>query len=708
MIFNRDFRVVKALRAGGMGAVYVVDQLSTGKQRALKVMSATFAQSPAARERFVLEARAGSRIESDHVVEVLTAGIDAESGAPYLVMELLRGEELADAMKRLGPLPLGDVAEVLTQMGHGLAQAHAQGIVHRDLKPENIFLAGSRRKDAPFTAKILDFGIAKLYADTEKTGTQPLGTPLFMSPEQTERKGRIAPATDVWALGLMTFKMLTGRDFWHAADGGSLAGVLREICVNDIPAASARAREMGVDRYLPPGFDAWFARCVTRNQEDRFQEAGAAVDAFVELAGPQSRTSALKIEAPAPMSGRIDISSPLTADEMIGGAPSSVRPNEWQGAGSPGPGTRPLAGTGVGASTGTPGPLMTSGGAEMAPAAPLPAQKGSSKILLVLAPIAAAVGVGAYFLLQTKAPPPPIPSAPPSASAAAAMGSGAAAASGSPSAAAAAGPGRCPDGMALISGGKMFMGARDLNADAKPPHEVSISTFCLDRTEVTASAYLACVSTGECERPLEKVSWPNIKDEQVKRYSPLCNASAPNRSNHPINCVAWGMADMFCRKKGARLPTEAEWEFAARGSNQRKYPWGDQEPNEKLLNACDKSCEAWSAKNMDAHETMHAGDDGFLATAPVGSFPAGAAAQGLMDMAGNVWEWTADWYAPYTEAPQTDPKGPSDPGDKRLRVLRGGDFFSSNADWARPAYRWKTDPETYNHAIGFRCAADVK
>jgi formylglycine-generating enzyme required for sulfatase activity/serine/threonine protein kinase len=666
-IFGRDFRVVRALRAGGMGAVYVVDQLSTGKQRALKVMASEFAASPAARERFVLEARAGSRIESDHIVEVVTAGIDADSGAPYLVMELLRGEELADAMMRIGPLPLGDVAEVLTQIGHGLAQAHAQGIVHRDLKPENIFLAASRRRDALFTAKILDFGIAKLAADTARTGTQPLGTPLFMAPEQTDRKGRIAPSTDVWALGLLAFRMLSGRDFWREADG-SLAGLIKEICIDPIPPATARAREMGVDRYLPPGFDAWFARCVNQSQEARFPEAGAAVQAFTEIVPAGSSATALRIEAPAITGGPIDIASPLTADLP-----------------------------GIGRGTGAPG---ASGSA----AAPLPPKKGS-KALLVIAPIVAAASAAAIFFFMRGEPPAPPPAGTGQPSATSTAGAGAAAASASAS----AGGTKCLDGMILVQGGKMFMGARDLTADAKPPHEVVVSTFCLDRTEVTTAAYLACVSTGECERPLEKVSWPKIKDEQVKRYSPFCNAAHKDRADHPINCVAWGMADTFCRKKGARLPTEAEWEFAARGSSQRKYPWGDEEPNEKRLNACGIECSKWGDANMEAHERMHDGDDGFPATAPVGSFPEGAAASGAVDLAGNVWEWTADWFAPYTEAMLTDPKGPAEPDpEKKLRVLRGGDFFSSSADWARPAYRWKTDPETYNHAIGFRCAADAK
>jgi formylglycine-generating enzyme required for sulfatase activity/tRNA A-37 threonylcarbamoyl transferase component Bud32 len=662
-----------------MGSVYVVEQLSTGKPRALKVMSPELAQSQAARERFVLEARAASRIESDHVVEIVTAGVDEATGAPFIVMELLKGEELNDAIKRLGPLPLADTAEVLTQVGHALEQAHALGIVHRDLKPENIFLQASRRKDVPFTAKLLDFGIAKLVADNLRTGTQPLGSPLFMAPEQTDRKGKIAPATDVWALGLLTFRLLTGRHFWLEADGGTLAGLMREMCVEEIPLATARARELGVDRYLPPGFDAWFTQCLNRDPDARFPEAGAAVRAFADLVGPSSmRSGKLVIEAPPT---NVDlIVSPMTADfPGIGGASQA-------GIGGPSGGT---------GTVGTPGPVESSG----SPA--LPAAKSKRWVLFVLAPIAAALGGGMFFLLRgegQEAPEggagtastmaaPPQPSAQPTTTAQAAADPA------------------CPDGMVLIPSGKMFMGARDLTADSKPPHEVTVGTFCLDKTEVTTAAYLGCVNKGECERPLDKVNWANIKPEEVQRYSQLCNAMHKDRGDHPVNCVAWGMADTFCKKRAGRLPTEAEWEFAARGSSQRKYPWGDEEPNETRLNACGGECEKWSQANGDARKPMYAGDDGFTATAPVGSFPKGAASHGVLDLAGNVWEWTSDWYAPYTEAAAESPKGPA---EGKQRVLRGGDFFGSNPDWARPAFRWKTDPETYNHAIGFRCAADAK
>ena len=677
-IFGRDFRIVRALRQGGMGAVYIADQLSTGKQRALKVMAPELATDPAIRDRFVFEARAASSIESDHVVEIVTAGVDEETGAPFLVMELLKGEELADALARVGPLPLGDVAQVLSEMGHALELAHLQGIVHRDLKLENVFLASSRRRDGSFTTKILDFGIAKLVEEgRQKTGTQPLGTPLFMAPEQTDRRGRICPATDVWALGLIGFRLLTGRDFWAELDG-SLASLLREICIDPIPFASVRARELAerplepgqfTVPQLPPGFDAWFNRCVTRDIDARFPHAGEAVRAFGELVTP---------DAPR---GALGMSVIGDYPRVSGGLPSRVslpqRSIQFTPAGA-------QARTGVAT------------GAAMMQTAPAPAPAPSSRAWLVVAAVGVALGgFGAYRVLGRPGPATSMPTS-----------TARPASSASPAVAPAPLTGVCPPDMVSIPMGKMFMGARDLTPDTKPPHEVTLSRFCMDRTEVTARAYLVCVEKGECERPPDKVSWPGITPDQVKRFSPFCNAGHADRGDHPINCVAWTMADTFCKKRGARLPTEAEWEYSARGSEQRKYPWGNDEPGPKYLNACGKECAKWGEASGDKHAaSMYDEDDGYPGTAPVGSFPAGASVFGVLDLAGNVWEWTADWHASYTADAVTNPRGP---GTGTQRVARGGDFTGLQADWARPAFRWKTDPEVFNHALGFRCAADPK
>jgi formylglycine-generating enzyme required for sulfatase activity/tRNA A-37 threonylcarbamoyl transferase component Bud32 len=706
-VFGRDFKVLRALKSGGMGAVYVVEQLSTGKQRALKVMNPDLAQDPATRERFVLEARAASQIDSDHVVEVVTAGVDEDTGAPYLVMELLRGEELHDALDRLGPLPLGDVTEVLSQVGHALERAHAMGIVHRDLKPQNVFLAAARRKDAAFTAKILDFGIAKLVADSQKTSTQPLGSPLFMSPEQTDAKGRISPASDVWALGLIAFKLLTGSDFWRETQ--SLPVLLREIVVEPIPFASERARELDMADALPVGFDAWFARCVNRDIDARFPEAGACTKAFAELVEPGAPSGKLTITAPTALTGQ-SFSAAMPASALVGSAVQK-KPLGTGQVRTRVPGSTPVtpaeeAALVTGETVGATGqPLVST---DAARAADRPASGSSApKLLLYGLPLVIGAAIAGFLLLRDKPQPTqPVASGQGPTSSASATPPGSASASGSASAAVA--PGSCPAGMVSIPGGPMFMGARDLiaSADAKPPHRVVVSSFCLDKTEVTTADYQACVDKGDCERALDHVSWPGVTDAQKKKYSSFCNAGKADRAAHPINCVAWPMAENFCKNRGKRLPTEAEWEFAARGSSQKKYPWGDDAPSGKLLNACGKECaDYWKKTENEARKTMFEDDDGFVGTAPVGSFPKGASAHGVLDLAGNVWEWTSDYYAPYAETdsdkPPVDPRGP-EKGEKR--VLRGGDYLGSEPDWSRPSYRWKTDPDTYNHAIGFRCA----
>ena len=342
-IFAGDYRVVRPLSAGGMGAVYVATQLSTGKERALKVMQPQLVASPDFRRRFEQEAQVGARIASEHVVEVQAAGVDGPSGMPFIIMELLRGTDLAQRVETRGPVPPAEVRTIFEQLCHAVGGAHAAGIVHRDLKPENIFLAESLRAGATYVVKVLDFGIAKLAAEAGSKSTAAMGSPLWMSPEQTER-APITPAADVWALGLLAFYMLTGKPYWRAAwtPEPTVTQLLREICIEPISAASARAAEIGATHLLPPGFDGWFASCVTRAPADRFPDAQRAWTAFAGLqrapsspafAPPSHDSMAFGATMGAP-SGAVTYLGPRVGSTTTGvatGEPERPRRGGWVG-----------------------------------------------------------------------------------------------------------------------------------------------------------------------------------------------------------------------------------------------------------------------------------------------------------------------------------------------------------------------------------------
>jgi serine/threonine-protein kinase len=317
-IFATDFRVIRTLGEGGMGAVYVAEQLSTGKQRALKTMHPQFVADAGLRERFAQEARIGARIESEHIVDVVAAGIDATTGMPWLAMELLKGETVAEAVAHGRVAEPRFASEVLLQLGDALSEAHAAGVVHRDLKPENLFLTTTKRTDVPFVLKVLDFGIAKLLSEGASRVTAAIGTPLWMAPEQTEVGAPITPATDLWAFGLIAFFVVTGESYWRLkTDGRDVSGaaLLRQIVIDALPAASARAAQLGVTTSLPTGFDTWFARCVARQPSDRFDTGAAALHALRQLFDPSSPS--LSATAPADL-GNARTQPALTPTPGIG------------------------------------------------------------------------------------------------------------------------------------------------------------------------------------------------------------------------------------------------------------------------------------------------------------------------------------------------------------------------------------------------------
>lgn len=238
--------------------------------------------------------------------------------------------------------------------------------------------------------------------------------------------------------------------------------------------------------------------------------------------------------------------------------------------------------------------------------------------------------------------------------------------------------------MTFVPGGAFQMGAGTSDYDRE--HAATVSPFCIHTTEVTVADYERCTSSGVCTNG-------------VREYEE-CAQGARGEGRHPVDCVSWIQANAYCGAIGARLPTEAQWEFAARGTDGRPYPWGWDAADGTRGNWCGIGCiTRWNTEHPDHLWPVPATDDAFERSAPVGSFPAGASPYGVLDLLGNVREWVADRTAPYPARAQTDPTGAASGSQ---RVVRGAGF----EDFAFPAtFRDSSGPTYWSATIGFRCAA---
>jgi len=258
-VFHDQYEVVRRIDSGAMGTVYEVLDRRTKRRRALKVMLTRFVDNPEVIERFRREATVTADVVSEHVVETFDAGVDRDTGLPFLVMELLRGEDLGKVVAR-GPMPAAEVVTLLIQASSAIDRMHAAGVVHRDLKPENLFI--TRRDDGAPRLKVLDFGIAKVVekAGPSATSTRNMGTPVYMSPEQVMGAGDVGPPADLYAVGHLAYTMLTGQPYWleDALAFETVYPLLLKIMNGATEPASERALRNKQVR-LPEGFDAWFA-----------------------------------------------------------------------------------------------------------------------------------------------------------------------------------------------------------------------------------------------------------------------------------------------------------------------------------------------------------------------------------------------------------------------------------------------------------------
>jgi eukaryotic-like serine/threonine-protein kinase len=275
-VLAEKYRVERVLGIGGMGVVVAATHLQLGRTVALKLMLPQSSASPETAARFIQEARAASEVQSEHVARVLDVGTLAD-GAPFMVMEFLRGSDFARLLRTQGPLPVVDVAGYVLQACEAVAEAHALGIVHRDLKPANLFL--TTRVDGSPLVKVLDFGISKLtraagLEDVVLTKSQTLmGTPLYMSPEQLRSTRTVGPATDIWSLGCILYELLAGRPAFQAESAQALGAVI---------AAGPAPRIRDVRPDVPSALQNAILQCLEKDPAAR----PASVGELAQLIGP--------------------------------------------------------------------------------------------------------------------------------------------------------------------------------------------------------------------------------------------------------------------------------------------------------------------------------------------------------------------------------------------------------------------------------------
>ena len=675
----RRYRIVKKLGVGGMGAVFLAEQIALGNRPvALKVLSRRLLDDPEFLLRFHDEGTSTARIRHTNVVTIYESG-QCDDGTPYIAMEYLEGETLRQALRRRGALPVAECTEILSQLARGLNAAHKLGIIHRDVKPDNVFL--TRGDEGELIVKIVDFGIAKLRESATHTlfGTV-LGTPAYMSSEQASgmRSDQLDGRSDIYSLGVVTYEMLAGRGLFHS---DTPLGYVRKHMLEEPPPFRAVAPGLPVS----PQVEATVMKALAKDREQRYPSAldfardfARAASAPSQAESPQPLATTKLIEPGVPgreSRGPREPETPLQSAAPVGRqpappgktppprkeSPEQARLNAAQEArdSAAAPEPAPPAGPAPGAR-----PVPASKDRVTKPTPQFRTVPEASKTMkyMGLSALIILVAAGAiwYFSQSAKqqpqkqqAPPGPAPSVP--------IPQGATV---EPLRKQQAPPGPAPSVpvpqgatvMVYIPGGTFTMGRDNApNVEETPAHSASVAPFYIDKEPVTRAQYSGFLQKTKGEPstyPDSQAAWPatNISWQDAQAY---CGGVVP----------------------GGRLPTEAEWEFAARGTDGRLYPWGN----------------SFTSALVDSLET------GLGHPEPVGAHPDAAGPFGVLDMSGNVWEWCLDDYKPYPG--QTSVSAiPED-----AKVIRGGSYKCDN-EHVTTTTRNLDHASTRSPLIGFRCA----
>ncbi|MEW5938155.1 MAG: SUMF1/EgtB/PvdO family nonheme iron enzyme [Chloroflexota bacterium] len=641
------YHILEQLGEGGMATVYRAHDMRLERDVAVKVIRADqFGSAHLAPmlKRFEREAKSLAKLSHPNILKVLDYG--EHDGAPFLVMEFLPGGTLKE---RLGgkSLPWQESIRLLLPIAQALAYAHSENIVHRDIKPSNILITQSGEP------MLSDFGIAKILEGektSELTATgSGIGTPEYMAPEQA--MGKTDARVDIYALGVVLYQMITGHVPFRADT--PMAVLLKK-------STEALPRPAQYIHGLPGEVENVLVKALAREPENRYQSTRDFVTALQNLLEGKPVPAAKIPAAPVASAGATLVEAPPVTAQ-----PSASRANNRMWIGAAGAiilllicivGGIALAST------------LTSDG----PANPEPTRPPETA-----APLTESTPDAAQTptLLPSAIPTLPSPTAlPPTED-----------------------PNVNPkDGASLaeVPAGEFLMGSDSFEpyfwgAEA-PKHPVYLDAFWIYRTEVTNAMFRACVDAGACPRP-----------EELSSRTHGDYFTSPRYDDYPVIHVAYEAALSYCIWVGARLPTEAEWEKAARGTDGRLFPWGNEGIANNLANFCDIGC-----PNTESKEIESGFDDGYRDVAPVGSFPLGASPYGALDMAGNVLEWVSDWYSAsyYAISPYQNPTGPAS-GNRH--PIRGGSWYSGR-EGLRPAARASLSPTSSYDTLGFRCAMIIQ